>query len=130
MKKGYILLLLLVLLIFQFVPSVAAQNEKVEPYEAYGLCVVSKIMEYNEKFNMDAFVDLETYDKIISFWFGAKTVANASPTNADAIYDLSYTPTSRSICDFTPITPEFIRTLSQTLLPTPHQTCVSPIPTI
>ena len=89
MKKGYILLLLLVLLIFQFVPSVAAQNEKVEPYEAYGLCVVSKIMEYNEKFNMDAFVDLETYDKIISFWFGAKTVANASPTNADAIYDLS-----------------------------------------
>ena len=90
MKKSFLILLLLGLLIFsQAAPADAAQKTDYKSYEAYGLCVVSKLMEYDEKFNMDSFVDLETYEKIISFWFGAKTVADANPSNADAIYDLS-----------------------------------------
>lgn len=90
MKKGRYLLFLLVILIFTKCPDVFAEKKAdYASYEAYGLCVVSKVLDYNENFNMDSFIDLETYDKIINFWFGAKTVANSNPTNADAIYDIS-----------------------------------------
>ena len=90
MKKGRYLIFLLVILVFINCPNVFAKKEtKYDAYEAYGLCVVSKVLDYDEKFSMDSFIDLESYDKIINFWFGAKTVANANPTNADAVYDLS-----------------------------------------
>ncbi len=90
MKKRHWLLFLLVLLIFtQSSFPAAAEYKEHDAYEVYGICVVSKILDYDEKLNLDSFLDLETYEKIINFWFGAKTVADANPTNADAIYDLS-----------------------------------------
>ncbi len=90
MKKSCFLLFLLVFLILiGSLPGFAKDIGTKNPYEAYGLCVVSKVLEYDERFNMDSPVELKSYEKIISFWFGAKTLADANPTNSDAIYDLS-----------------------------------------
>lgn len=90
MKKRCLLLFLLVFLILiGSHPAFANSRDEKNPYEAYGLCVVSEIIDYDERFNPDSPVDLESYEKIISFWFGANTLADANPTNSDAIYDLS-----------------------------------------
>ena len=58
-------------------------------YEAYGLCVVSKLIEYDENFDMNKYVDYDKYSSIISFWFGVDTLAPTIPTNADAVYDMA-----------------------------------------
>lgn len=88
-KRCFLLFLLVFLILIGSFPAFATENSTHNPYEAYGLCVVSKLMDYDERFNPDSPVDLESYKKIISFWFGVKTLTDANPTNSDAIYDLS-----------------------------------------
>lgn len=62
-------------------------------YEAYGLCVVSKAMEYDPDFNMNKTVDAKTYTDIMNFWFGTKNSTETNPSNADAVCALSeYAP--------------------------------------
>lgn len=88
-KRCFLLFLLVFLILVSSFPAFATGSNAQNPYEAYGLCVVSKLMEYDDSFNLDSLVDLEIYEKIISFWFGVKTLTDANPTNSDAIYDLS-----------------------------------------
>ena len=88
-KRCFLLFLLVFLILIGSFPAFATENSTHNPYEAYGLCVVSKLMDYDERFNLDSPVELKSYEKIISFWFGAKTLTDANPTNSDAIYDLS-----------------------------------------
>jgi len=91
MKKGYMVLCLLLALVFSFgAKAETSKSQSFGRYEAYGLCVTSGLLEYDKDFDMDKFVSLEDYEKITKFWFGFSTVLTQSPTNSDAIYDISW----------------------------------------
>ena len=103
---GVIIFLLLVTSMLSICMEVSAAEETTnQKYEAYGLCVISKLIEYDENFDMNKYVDYDSYARIISFWFGVDTVAPPIPTNADAIYDMARFVTEdvksdRSITEF------------------------------
>ena len=95
MKKLCTVLFALVLISGISICACAADNSD-DAYEAYGLCVVSKAMEYDPDFNINKTVDAKTYADIMNFWFGAKNDAANNPTNADAVCDLSaYAPDAK-----------------------------------
>lgn len=92
MKKLCTVLFVLLLILGLSICACASDNADAA-YEAYGLCVVSKTMEYDPDFNLSRAVDGKTYADIIRFWFGAKKDVAANPTNADAVCDLAaYAP--------------------------------------
>ncbi len=95
--KKYFVIFFVILLIFAFGICASATDDAKSSYEAYGLCVVSKVMEYDDFFNMEKHVDYDSYSKIINFWLGANIDRDINPTNADAVCDLaSYVPSNQN----------------------------------
>lgn len=89
MKKSFIVLILAVLLTLSlFIPAYASDYEY-DRYEAYGLCVVSEILNNDDKFIMDKTISSEKYSEIMSFWFGEEIVTDNMPTNSDLIFEVA-----------------------------------------
>lgn len=88
--KKFTLILFLTLLLSAISVSAYAFNDEYSKYEAYGLCVVSKILEYDENFDMNKNIDRSTYSDIMNLWFGTNINTDTNPTNSDAVYALSY----------------------------------------
>ncbi len=91
--KKFSFILILTMLILLLSMAAYASDDLYSKYEAYGLCVVSKILPYDEAFNMNSIVDKKTYTEMMNLWFGTNYDTGTNPTNSDAVYALSlYAP--------------------------------------
>lgn len=89
MKKNCLCFLFLFALLFSSQYICSADSKSFEHYESYGLCVVSKILNYNDNFDMTSSVDAENYNKIMGFWFGENFNTMQAPTNSTLVYDVA-----------------------------------------
>ncbi len=90
--KKYIAFVFSLLLTLGITTCVQAYDEY-SKYEAYGLCVASKAMEYDSSFDMNKTVSGVAFSEIMNFWFGTDIRRDTTPTNADAVHALAqYAP--------------------------------------